>query len=151
MIVEPLTDAQLAARADIATRADVEVLVRSFYRYAAMDEPLGPIFMAADLDWPFHIAKLTDFWSWQLLGQRGYEGNPLRAHQPVDARTPFRDEHFERWLELFTSTVDEHFVGPTADTAKGRAARMAGALRRLLRGESGSGEAPVEPMLPSGA
>jgi len=148
VIIEPLTDAQLAARADIATRADVEMLVRSFYRYAAMDELLGPIFMAADLDWPFHIAKLTDFWSWQLLGQRGYEGNPLRAHVPVDARTPFCDEHFERWLELFTSTVDEHFVGPTADTAKGRAARMAGALRRLLRGESGSGEAPVEPMLP---
>ena len=148
MIVEPLTAAELAARADIDSRDDVELLVRSFYRYAAMDELLGPIFMAADLDWPFHIAKLTDFWSWQLLGHRGYEGNPLRAHQPVDARTPFADEHFERWLDLFTSTVDEHFVGTTADVAKARATKMSGALQRLLAGVSAQGDVAVEPMLP---
>lgn len=147
MIVEPLTAAEVAARADIATRDDIQLLVRSFYRYAAMDELLGPIFMAADLDWPFHIAKLTDFWSWQLLGQRGYEGNPLRAHEPANARTPFGDEHFERWLDLFTSTIDEYFVGPTADLATARAAKMAGALHRLLAGVSAPGDVGVEPML----
>ena len=149
MILVPLTAAELAARTDIESRDDVELLVRSFYRYAAMDELLGPIFMAADLDWPFHIAKLTDFWSWQLLGQRGYEGNPLRAHEPANERTPFRGEHFERWLDLFTSTVDEYFVGPTADLAKARADKMAGALQRLLAGAHGPGDVGVEPMLPA--
>ncbi len=38
------------------------------------------------MDWPSHIETLTDFWAWQLLGERGYETNPLRAHEPVHAR-----------------------------------------------------------------
>lgn len=145
MIVEPLTDDQIAARTDIEDRNDVELLVRSFYRYAAMDELLGPIFFAAEMDWPFHLAKLTDFWTWQLFGERGYEGHPLRAHEPVNERTPFLDEHYERWLELFVATVDEHFVGPTADIAKQRANKMARALRRLLNGEYAAGHEALEP------
>ena len=35
------------------------------------------------------------------------EGNPLRAHLPAHAVTPFTPAHFERWLELFSGTVDE--------------------------------------------
>ena len=138
MIVHPLTEAELAQRTDISTRDDVELLVRSFYRYAAMDELLGPIFETAAVDWPTHIDTLTEFWEWQLLGRPGYEGNPLRAHEPVHAVTPFADEHFERWLELFSGTIDEHFVGPTAEVAKGRAQKMANAMRRLLRGVDGT-------------
>lgn len=136
MIVRPLTDADLANRTDLNDRDDIEVLVRSFYRYAAMDEILGPVFSAAGVDWPSHIDTITDFWSWQLLGRPGYEGNPLRAHLPAHAKTPFSDAHFDRWLDLFTSTVDEQFVGVIANTAKGRAAKMASALRRILAGSA---------------
>lgn len=146
MIVRPLTDDDLAARGELSTRDDVELLVRSFYRYAAMDETLGPVFSAARVNWAVHIDTLTDFWSWQLLGERGYTGNPLRAHEPVHARTPFTDAHYERWLDLFVSTVDENFVGSTAEMAKGRARKMARAMRRLLSGEYGSARTPVQPV-----
>lgn len=146
MIVRPLTEAELAARVDISTRDDVELLVRSFYRYAAMDELLGPIFRAADVNWPAHIETLTGFWSWQLLGEPGYVGNPLRAHEPAHQVTPFADAHFERWLDLFTDTVDEYFVGPTADLAKGRGYKMASAMRRLLNGVDAEADAPVAPL-----
>jgi hemoglobin len=108
-----------------------------------MDDRLGPVFAAAGVDWPSHIDRLTDFWSWQLLGERDYAGNPLRAHQPVHVATPFTEAHFERWLELFTGTVDDHFRGPTADLAKARATKMATALRRLLAGGSGEAESSV--------
>ncbi len=144
MIVRPLTEADLAKRADLTDRTDIELLVRSFYRYAAMDELLGPIFSAAHVDWPSHIDTLTEFWAWQLLGERGYVGNPLRAHEPIHERTPFADAHFERWLELFAGTVDEHFRGPTAEMAKARAAKMAHALRRLLAGQHGDPSTPTE-------
>jgi hemoglobin len=50
-----------ARRDDIGTRDDIERLVRAFYRDAAMDELLGPIFEGAVVDWPEHIDKLTDF------------------------------------------------------------------------------------------
>lgn len=145
---DPACFAHLTERHDIATRRDVELLVRTFYRAAAMDDRLGPVFAAARVDWPDHIATVTDFWMWQLLGVRGYEGNPLVAHRPAHAATPFSDAHFARWLALFTETVDEHFEGPTADLAKARAAKMAKALQRLLRGESGPADAPIEVLRP---
>lgn len=128
---------------DIADRFDVERFVRDFYRQAAMDEILGPVFEAAQVRWDAHIATLVDFWSWQLLGERGYEGNPLRAHAPSHARTPFTDAHYERWLELFETTIDALFAGPTAELAKGRARKMASAMQRLLGGVSAEGTASI--------
>jgi hemoglobin len=120
-------------RGDLVTRSDVEVLVREFYRAAAMDDVLGPVFEAARIDWPSHIETVSDFWAWQLFGTPGYAGTPLRAHQPAHDRTPFTPRHFERWLALFTETVDELYEGTVADLAKARAAKMATALQRLLR------------------
>jgi hemoglobin len=137
-------------RLDIATRAEVEALVRDFYRAAAMDDLLGPIFRAAHVDWPSHIETVTAFWMEQLFGTPGYEGNPLRAHQSISQRIPFRDEHFDRWLALFTETVDEHFAGPVAELAKARATKMARALRRLLEGWSARGDAPLEVLFRDG-
>lgn len=136
-------DAERLALPDLADRDGVEVLVRSFYRQAAMDERLGPVFAAAEVDWPAHIATLIDFWSWQLFGEPGYQGNPLLAHRPLQAATPFTPAHYERWLELFDLTVDEHFLGPVADTAKMKAAKMAAALARLMDGVSAGGDVPI--------
>lgn len=136
--------AHLLADADIESRADVEDLVRAFYRDVAMDDLLGPVFAAAAVDWSVHVPKLVDFWAWQLLAEPGYEGSPLHAHQPVHARTPFTDAHYARWLELFEATIDERFAGPRAELARSRARRMAGALQRLLRGEHAGGGEAVE-------
>lgn len=119
---------------DIADRGDIERFVRDFYREVAMDDLLGPIFADSGVDWNTHIDTLVAFWSWQLLNEDGYDGNPLRAHQPIHARWPFTDAHYERWLSLFDATLDESFDGPVADFAKERAAKMATAMRRLLGG-----------------
>lgn len=121
-------------RDDVRTRDDVRRLVVAFYRAVAMDDVLGPIFESSVADWNAHHDKLTAFWSWQLLGQARDEMNPLRAHEPVHARTPFAPRHYERWLELFTATVDELFAGPTADQAKAHAQRVARAFHNRLEG-----------------
>jgi len=131
-------------RPDVATRRDVELLVRTFYRAAAMDEILGPVFQAAHVDWPEHLAVVSEFWMDQLFGTGRYGGNPLRAHGPVDRRTPLTTAHFDRWLQLFDETVDELFDGPVADRAKARAATMARAIQRLLRGRPDPGSSPIE-------
>ncbi|MDO8363875.1 MAG: group III truncated hemoglobin [Actinomycetota bacterium] len=134
------------ARGDIEDRHDIEVLVRNFYRDAAMDDMLGPVFEAAHVNWNAHVATLIDFWAWQLLGQPGYDGQPLRAHEPVHARTPLSHAHYGRWVELFCDTIDISFQGAHAEIAKGRGRKMAAAMERLLSGVSADGADPVEPM-----
>ena len=134
-------------KSDIVDRTDVDRFVRDFYRQAAMDDVLGPVFAATEMNWNAHIDTLVDFWSWQLFGERGYTGTPLRAHANANARTPFMAEHYERWLELFEGTVDNAFIGPVAELAKARARKMAAALRRLITGVSDVGDTPVEATL----
>jgi hemoglobin len=137
-------------RPDITTRDDIHRFVLAFYRDVAMDDVLGPVFSAAHVDWSVHIPKLVDFWAWQLLGEPAYERNPLRAHEPVHARTLFGDVHYQRWLALFDVTLDGLFAGPTARAAKQRARRMASAMRRLLDGQSAGGDRPNEVVSMSG-
>lgn len=119
---------------DLATRADVLELVRAFYREAAVDDLLGPVFDAADVDWAEHIPRVTDFWCWQLLGEPGYRRHTLAAHEPAHALVPFTDARYERWLAIWTSAVDDRFTGPVAEVAKERGRRVARAMRRYLSG-----------------
>lgn len=137
---------ELADRPDLVDRVDIDRLVRDFYRDAAMDDLLGPVFEAADVDWNVHIATLVEFWSWQLLGEAGYVGHPLRAHEPIHARTPLTPAHYARWIALFTETVDATFVGPVAERAKARGTKMAAAMERLLAGVSADGGEAIEPL-----
>ncbi|MDO8362653.1 MAG: group III truncated hemoglobin [Actinomycetota bacterium] len=131
---------------DLVNRDDIERLVRDFYRQAAMDDLLGPVFAAAEMNWNAHIDTLVAFWEWQLLGRPGYGGQPLRAHEPVHARTPLTHAHYARWVELFCDTVDGLFAGPNAEVAKGRGRKMAAAMERLLAGVSAEGDVPIEPL-----
>jgi hemoglobin len=127
---------------DIASRADVLLLVRAFYREAAVDELLEPVFRAVHVDWAEHVPVVTDFWCRQLLGHRGYDRPTLGAHAPAHALVPFTDEHYERWLAIWTATVDDHFSGPVAELATSRARVVARAMRHHL---GGARETPTDP------
>ena len=105
---------------DILNRSDVEVLVNSFYDKVKVDLLLAPIF--AHVDWPHHLPIMYNFWSSLLLGDMSYNGNPLAKHLHLK----IGKEHFTRWLQLFTQTVDENFEGFNANEAKSRAQNIAG-------------------------
>jgi hemoglobin len=119
---------------DIATRDDVLRLVRAFYREAAVDDVLAPVFHAVHLDWSDHIPRIADFWCWQLLGDRDHDRHTLAAHRPAHEQVPFTAAHYERWLAIFDSTVDDLFAGPVADLAKHRAHTIARGMQRYLSG-----------------
>lgn len=119
---------------DIRTRDDVLALVRAFYREAAVDDLLAPVFHAVHVDWAEHIPRVTDFWCWQLLGEPGEHRHTLAAHEPAHALVPFSDTHYDRWVAIWTSTVDDRFAGPVAEVAKERARRVARAMQRYLSG-----------------
>lgn len=118
---------------DIETRQDCRELVERFYAQVLRDALLGPIF-AARLDghWPEHLAKMESFWTTVLLAEPLYAGRPLEAHLDLGIGA----QHFERWLALWTETLDARFRGPHAEHAKRAAPHIAQRMLAFLGGES---------------
>lgn len=107
---------------DINTFQDVQLIVDEFYAKIREDELLKDIFNDIIQDrWPEHLEKMYRFWETVLLGEHSYTGKPFIPH----LRMPVEKKHFQRWLQLFTETVDEHFSGKTSKLAKWQADRMA--------------------------
>jgi len=145
---DPGTSAATAAPShphrDLDDRAQIHDLVVAFYREVVFDDLLAPMFEeVAEVDWSEHIPKLVDFWCRVLLGQPGYDGFVLGAHQRVHDLEAFRPEHFDRWYRLWVEAVDARWAGPMAETAKAHAAHMAGVLYRRLVGDASPGPGPA--------
>lgn len=130
---------------DIHDRADIERLVRAFYAKALTDTMIGYLFTdVAKLDLEAHVPVISDFWETVLFGTGTYSGGAFAVHQHLNDLSPLRGGHFERWITLWTQTVDELFAGPTAEQAKAHARRVARAFNRRLQG------LPDEPVVPGG-
>lgn len=80
---------------DIATRADIDALLRVFYARAFDDELLRHIFVeVAHMDLEEHLPTIGNFWEKVLLGTVEYGGNAMRLHRHLHDRAahtrPFR-------------------------------------------------------------
>ena len=110
------------ATQDISSLGDIKLLVNAFYAKVEDDDLIGPIFNERMLGrWPEHLEKMYRFWQTILLEEHTYSGSPFPPHKQL----PINQAHFDRWMEIFTSTVDFLFVGKLAEEAKVRAANMA--------------------------
>jgi hemoglobin len=107
---------------EIETLEDVKLLVDSFYGKVRGDKLLKDIFNHVIQDqWPEHLEKMYRFWQTVLLNEHSYFGSPFVPH----AKLPLSQKHFDRWLQLFRETLDEHFIGNVAKKAELQAERMA--------------------------
>ena len=113
-------------KTDIKSRADVHLLVSSFYDKVKMDELLGPFFNDTIQDWDKHINHLTEFWESSLFLRTRFSGDPLKKHIEVDNNhnNSIAEKHFGVWLNLWLQTIDELFEGNFAENAKRRARKM---------------------------
>lgn len=111
---------------DITSRDDVFLLVTTFYERVRKDELLGPIFNTIIKDWDKHLEHLTDFWESNLFFGKKYKGDPIQKHIDVDSyyNGKINELHFGTWMNLWYETIDELFVGDTAQIAKNRARNM---------------------------
>jgi hemoglobin len=110
---------------DIENRADIELLINSFYDKVRVDGKIGFIFNEIIGDnWSHHLPVMYQFWDMVLFSAPGYAGNPTRKHVEIDKKITLNKEHFDRWLELWNETVDKLYAGENAAQAKNRAMLM---------------------------
>ena len=107
---------------DISNIEDIKLLVNTFYSTVQKDDLIGSIFNEKIGDrWPEHLEKMYRFWQTILLEEHTYSGSPFPPHRQL----PVEKKHFNRWMEIFTNTVDSLFTGPLAEEAKLRGQNMA--------------------------
>jgi hemoglobin len=111
---------------DIKNRDDIKLLIDTFYIKIRKDESLGPIFdEIAKVDWENHMPIMYDFWENTLFHTGIYKRNAMQPHLDLNEKTPLTKAHFDQWLLIFKTTVDELFEGEIANNAKTRAISIA--------------------------
>lgn len=110
----------------IDNRADISLLVTTFYTKIRADNDIGFYFNNTITNWEEHLIKLTDFWETNLFAVKKYSGNPIEAHNKVDKlfANQISSHEFGIWLNLWFETLDELFCGENVAVLKRRARKM---------------------------
>ena len=115
---------------EIENRKDIEFLVDTFYKSVVVDDVIGSFFNeVVKLDWAKHIPVMYDFWETTLLGQGNYKGNPMQTHIQLSEKKAMTSKHFDRWLNLWEKTIEQHFEGNKALEAVSRAKQISAVMK----------------------
>lgn len=115
---------------DIQSREDIQLLINSFYNKVKKDDTIGFIFNdVAKINWEQHLPIMYDFWETLLLEASSYRKNAMEVHYTLNRKVPLEETHFQRWLQLFSATVDELFSGKIATMAKTKAKSIASLMQ----------------------
>lgn len=118
---------------DIETRIDIEKLMTAFYDKAFADDVIGFYFTeVTHLNLEKHLPVIVDFWETVLLKSNNYHNNAMEAHRHIHALSPFKAEYFQRWVKIFTETIDELFRGDVAENAKLKATSVGSAMTLIF-------------------
>ena len=122
---------------DIQDRKDIKLLINTFYEKARTDKDLGYIFdEVAKVDWENHMPIMYDFWENALFHTGNYKRNAMQVHVDLNEKIALTKEHFDTWLTIFKSTVDELFKGEVANNAKTRAISIATMIQLKIYNQS---------------
>ena len=114
------------SKRDIETRADLERMLEAFYKKVFKDDLISHFFIeVVPLNLEHHLPVITDFWESVLLDAKGYRKNVMQVHADIHQKAALQKEHLDRWVALFSETVDQFFEGSKATLAKQRAASIA--------------------------
>lgn len=115
---------------DIKSREDIALLINEFYGKVRLDPVIGFIFNEiVNMDWENHIPVIIDFWETILLDNPIYKKNAMEVHYDLNKKFPLEKKHFDAWLTLFDSTLDELFEGRITTLAKKRASSIANLMQ----------------------
>jgi hemoglobin len=124
---------------DLDTHDEIAEFVTRFYREIAQEERFHHWFETiAHVDWHAHTLELTDFWVGVLLGEPHESADEvIEAHRWLHESDPFDTALFDRWLEIFDTTLDDGWTGPTTEAARRRGHGIAWAMAKRLTGHAG--------------
>ena len=114
---------------DRERESEIGRLIEAFYTAGRLDPLLGPIFETHVSDWDAHFATMRDFWSSAVDRSGRYAGRPLEAHRGLPDLTP---AHFDRWLQLWETAVDETVRASETWPFKMLARKMAASMSKRL-------------------
>lgn len=107
---------------DIQNRNDLESIIKAFYDKLLEDEEFKHIFLqVAAVDMEKHLPIIVDFWESSLFQTNNYKRNTLKKHLDLHNTYGLAATHFEKWLDLFNNTVDQHYSGSLASKMKVKA------------------------------
>lgn len=109
----------------LENRADIELLVNTFYDHVCADPRIGYMFdHLKGKHWQAHLEKMYRFWESNIFDLESYQGNPMLAHIKLHNRQPMSEEMFAIWLTHWQDTVHQLFHGEKAEKALFRAATI---------------------------
>lgn len=119
---------------DIANRKDIEYIMNVFYNSALKDPSIGAFFTEiAQINLKEHLPHICDFWEQQLFYSGNYKKNVLQIHQELHIKKTLQKIHFDRWLHLFDTTIDQNFSGTLANLMKIRALSIATVIQMKIK------------------
>ena len=122
---------------DIENREDLEKMLEAFYKKAFKDDLISHFFIeVVPLNLETHIPLITDFWESVLFDRRGYRKNVMEIHLDISKKSKIEKAHLDRWVKIFSETVDEMFEGAKASLAKQRAMSIATMMNIKIMGRS---------------
>jgi len=119
---------------DISSRTDIALLVSRFYEKVKQDDLIGAFF--AKVNWEKHLPVMNDFWENAIFYTGTYNGNPLQTHKAMHNLVHLQEVHFNRWLSIFQTTVDEMYSGEKASLIKRRANSIATVMQIKILGNT---------------
>lgn len=112
---------------DIQNRKDIHFIIDEFYKKLLSDDLVKHFFedIISQNHLEEHLEIITDFWNGILFSAQDYNRNAMQPHLILNQTKPFKNQHFKRWLQHFTNSIDENFKGNKAEMAKTRALSIA--------------------------
>jgi hemoglobin len=110
---------------DITNRADIELLINTFYDQVKTNAIIGHFFSDKKVNWEQHLPIMYNFWENILFYTGQYNGNPMAVHRQLHEEFPLSKTDFAEWIGLFKATADQLFAGDNSELIKQRAQSIA--------------------------
>jgi hemoglobin len=119
----------MMSKTDITSRTAIESFMAAFYEVVKQDKTIGIIFTeVVKMRWESHIPVIVDFWETILLDNPVYKKNAMEVHYHLNNIFPLQKKHFDAWISIFNTTINNMFEGPVTELAKKRAAGIAAVM-----------------------